>query len=269
MSNDNELTLSSNEVKSESTKLALMSNSSMLPTVLGACGTPILFVMEQMMVMYASIGVLSMGLIMMIVNTTLRKSTFENIYVTRRNKQIEKDLKKKRERLRKTLNSSSAKEQITAFENKYNHFTSSLSNELSPESYSYQRLLGAFDQVFQVGLDKIEKVWNYEKNQATIDQVRILKEMHPLRQKESSGTLNSVEQEKLNTLQASLDLRESYNTKIDEIIAQNEQALSKMNELQQTLTDLHKPQNMKIAMEELAGLARALNFEETNKIKLD
>jgi hypothetical protein len=32
---------------------------------------------------------------------------------------------------------------------------------------------------------------------------------------------------------------------------------------------LHKPKNMQIAMEELAGLATALNFEEKNAIRLD
>ena len=42
-----------------------------------------------------------------------------------------------------------------------------------------------------------------------------------------------------------------------------------MQQLQNFNIFLHKPKNMQIAMEELASLATALNFEEKNAIKLD
>lgn len=269
MSESKELILSDSRLKSESKKIALMSNSSLIPTVVGVCGTPILFVAEQILAMYASIGLISLGFLMMIVNTTLRKDTFKNVYLSRHNKKLEKHLRKKREELRKSLRNESAKNQVEAFEKKYEHFKKSLEKELSQESYSYQRLLGAFDQVFQLGLEKVEKILNYEKNQDKIDLQRILKEMHPLRQKEKKGVLSENDKVKLQSLEDSLKIRESYEAKIEENLTQNEQALAKMNVLQATLTDLHKPQNMKIAMQELSDLAVALDFEEKNAMKFD
>jgi hypothetical protein len=117
-----------------------------------------------------------------------------------------------------------------------------------------------------LGLDKIEKIFDYERNQNTIDEQSILRDLKYLEKKE---LLEPHEKIKLEGLNERLMLREGYNGKISEILSQNESALTKMDLLQLNLTDLHKPKNMQIAMEELASLASALNFEEKNAIRLD
>lgn len=266
MKEDNKLILSDDKLKSESKKIALTNNLGMLPMVIGGCAAPILFVMEQMILLYGFLGVLSFGVLATIINVFFRTDSFKKVYLERHNKKMEEEAKKRRMELREELSSEAAINQIGAFERKYEHFKISLKKELSPSSFSYQRLLGAFDQVFLLGLDKIEKVLDYEKNQNTIDEYNILKEIEVLKTKLS---LEKHEKVKLQGLEDRLRLRESYDEKISEILAQNEMALTKMDMLQLNLTDLHKPKNMQIAMEELAGLATALNFEEKNAIKLD
>lgn len=266
MKKDNKLILSDDKLKSESKKIALTNNLGMLPMVIGACGAPILFVMEQMILLYGFIGVLSFGVVATIINVFFRTDSFKKTYLEKHNKRMEEEAKKRRMELREELSSEAAINQIGAFERKYDHFKVSLNKELSPSSFSYQRLLGAFDQVFLLGLDKIEKILDYEKNQNTIDEYTILREIEVLKTK---VTLERHEEVKLQGLQERLTLRAGYDDKISEILAQNEMALTKMDMLQLNLTDLHKPKNMQIAMEELASLATALNFEEKNAIKLD
>jgi hypothetical protein len=266
MKEDKKLILSDSVLKSESKKLAIQSNLGMVPLVLGTCATPILFVMEQVVFMYASLGVVSLGVLAIIINVFFRTSAFKRIYLEKHNKKMEKEAKDRREKLKEDLSTEAAIQQISAFERKYDLFKVSLNKELSSSSFSYQRLLGAFDQVFLLGLDKIEKIFDYERNQNTIDEQSILRDLKYLEKKE---LLEPHEKIKLEGLNERLMLREGYNGKISEILSQNESALTKMDLLQLNLTDLHKPKNMQIAMEELASLASALNFEEKNAIRLD
>lgn len=269
MKDDKKLILSDSTLKSESKKLALKSNISTIPIVLGSMGAPFLFVLEQFIMMYAALGVISIGVVAMIINISFRTDAFKNVYLSQYNKKVEKEAQERREQLKQNLSTDSAVEQIASFERKYELFKESLNKELSTSSYSYQRLLGAFDQVYLLGLDKIEKIYDYEKNQSTIDIHRLLKEIKALKTKNSNEGLERHEEVKLKGLEERLELRAGYDGKISEILTQNELALTKMDMLQLNLTDLHKPKNMQIAMEELASLAAALNFEEKNAIRLD
>ena len=268
MQEDNKIILTDSKLTSESKKLAIKSNLSTIPIVLGGMGAPFLFVLEQFILMYAALGVISLGFVAMIVNVFFRSASFKNVYLTQHNRRMEKRAKERREQLKQDITNQSAVDQIGSFERKYGHFKESLNKELSPDSYSYQRLLGAFDQVFLLGLDKIEKIYDYEKNQNTIDEFRLLSEIKTLKTKEKEG-LEPHEKVKLEGLEERLSLRKGYDAKISEILTQNEVALTKMDMLQLNLTDLHKPKNMQIAMEELSSLAAALNFKENNAIRLD
>jgi hypothetical protein len=126
MKEDKKLILSDSVLKSESKKLAIQSNLGMVPLVLGTCATPILFVMEQVVFMYASLGVVSLGVLAIIINVFFRTSAFKRIYLEKHNKKMEKEAKDRREKLKEDLSTEAAIQQISAFERKYDLFKVSL-----------------------------------------------------------------------------------------------------------------------------------------------
>lgn len=266
MSDDNkQMILSDKDIKKSSTNLILTNNASLIPSVVGTCGGVIMFGLEQVVFAGAFAGLVAVGALILVSNLTFRKDSFRRKVLELNNKNLEKQQKLKIQKLEMELSSEEAKLQIGALNRKYEHFKVTLEKQLSPSSFSYQRLLGAFDQVYLLGLSKLEKVLDYELNANTIDELNIRREIIKLEQK---TVLKGFEEDKLCSLTERLDLRNQYLEKIEEVIAENDLGITKMDTLQSSLTDLHKPQNMRIAMEELASLAMALNFDENNRIDL-
>jgi hypothetical protein len=261
----NELLLTDKVLKKGSNKLIVSNNVSFLPQVAGVGGTVIMVGLEQMMFASVFAGVFALGTLVLLTNMFFRKEIFKSAYLQVHNMKLEKEQQSKIKKLKKSLSSEHAIGQIAAFERKAELFQKTLNKQLSESSFSYKRLLGAFDQVYLFGLSKIEKILDYEDNKNAIDELMLRKEIGQLEQKE---VLKSFEEEKLKSLQIRLSIREDYDHKIEIILSENENALTKMDVLQESLTDLHKPQNIRIAMEELSTLATALSFEEKNPISL-
>jgi hypothetical protein len=261
-----ELMLSDKDIKQTSRNLILASNTSLIPTVVGTCGGVIMFGLEQVVIAGAFAGLVGVGALVLLSNLTFRKDAFKRKVLEIHNKKLESAQKEKIKKLEKELSSEDAKLQISAFERKYSHFKTTLEKQLSTTSFSYQRLLGAFDQVYLLGLSKLDKALDYENNAKQIAELEIRRKIIDL---EKKSVLSAVQEEQLTSLVSRLDLKLSYGLKIEELIGQNDLALTKMDTLQSSLTDLHEPKNLKYAMEELTSLAMALNFDKDNAIKLD
>jgi len=261
-----ELMLSDKDIKQTSTSLILASNTSLIPAVVGTCGSVIMLGLEQVIIAGVFAGLVGVGALVLLSNLTFRKDAFRRKVLQIHNKKLESAQKDKIIKLERNLSSEEAKLQIGAFERKYTHFKNTLEKELSTSSFSYQRLLGAFDQVYLLGLSKLDKALDYEGNASQINELEIRKKIASL---EKKAVLSSAEEDQLTSLVERLDLKNSYSVKISEILAGNDQALTKMDKLQSSLTDLHEPKNLKYAMEELASLAMVLNFDKEGGIKLD
>ena len=262
-----DLILTDKELTKGANSLILKSNSSFIPTLLGTIGGVVAFGLEQMMIAMAFGSLFFIGILVFLVNILFRKENFKKLYLKAQNLKIEAEQAMKIKNLKKTLESEESKTQIEAFERKYDLFKDTLKGQLSESSYTYQRLLGAFDQVYLFGLSKIEKVLSYENNKRSIDEFNIRKELGKLEQKHPDS-LKPHEVEKIEALKSRLAMRGDYDEKIELILADNEKALTKMDELQGSLTDLHKEENMRIALNELSTLATALNFEESHHVDL-
>lgn len=255
MSNNNKI-IDDKKLSSGSKSLALQSNTSLIPITLGLSVTGLFYVSEMLAYMYASLGVATIGGIILLTNVFFRNEHFKKVFVEQINKKIQKENKEKIEEMRKSLKNEKASKQITLFQKKHDRFEEVLNNQLTSSSLAYQRLLGGFDQLNLIALNNIEKVLNYESNMESIDTLYIMKEMKKL---EKLSAMKDFEEKEYQSLKARLDLKKGYQEKINSILSDNESALTKMDLTLASLTDLKKPENMKEALSELQTLANVLD----------
>jgi len=261
--NIREVMLSDKEIDKLSQKLIIKDKVSVSTILAGFCGWVIMFGSEQVFFAGAFLLMIAAGALLTVFNFLFRKSYFKRVFLEKYNKEVEIEQRQKIALLESELSSDEAKMQIDSLNKKYDHFKLILSKQLPVQSFSYQRLLGAFDKVYLIGLSKLETVLMYEGNSQVINEYQVRNDIANI---ERNKVLKDFEIEKLTALNQRLNLKKEYRDKIMLQISENEVALTRMDLLISSLTDLHKPKNMENALEDLSNLAVALNYEEKNAI---
>lgn len=256
MSDNKNKIVSDKQLSKGSKSLALQSNTSLVPITLGVSVTGAFYVLELTTYAYGSIALAALGGVVLLTNVLFRSESFKKKYIEKINKEIQKENKEKLEKMKLSLKNEKASKQITLFKKKHDRFEEVLNNQLTSSSLAYQRLLGGFDQLNLIALNNIEKVLNYESNMSNIDSEYISEELEKLSKIENKKEFQEKEFE---SLSSRLALKEDYFEKINNILSDNESALTKMDLTLASLTELKKPENMKEALSELQKLANVLD----------
>lgn len=244
------------ELKKESRSLAVQDNVALIPMTLGLAGAGVTFALDFLMWSYASLGLAGLGVVLLGSNLLFRKNHFQQTYLQKYNKNLEKENIKKLENIQKSLKNEKAARQMELFKVKYSHFKKVLQEQLTESSLAYQRLIGGFDQLYLMATNNVEKVLNYEQNMSKIDRHYIKTELERLSKVQ---VFKEYEETEIRSLQERLELWSEYQEKINVVLADNEVALTKMDSTLASLTELKKPENMRSALAELQTLANVLD----------
>jgi hypothetical protein len=258
---ENNVVVTTSDLNKKSRGLAIQDNMSLIPITAGLTTAGMFFALDLFILLYISLGVATVGVGLLFINLSLRKEHFQQIFMKKHNEFLKEENNKKLIYIKKTLKNEKSARQIERFETKYQLFKKVIKSQLSESSLAYQRLVGGFDQIYLMATKNIEKVLNYEINMDAIDVDYIKSEIKNLESKEQ---LESYEDVELSSLKERLDLFNNYKVKIDEILSNNEVALTKMDKTQASLTELNKPESMRCALQELQMLASVLDKKTGN-----
>lgn len=251
-----EIIISDKEIQKGSTALIVQNIHSLAPITMGAMGGILSVGLGSLYfgLGAAIIGIYGLGVLT--VNATVRKDIFANIYLDRHNKKIQINNQKKIQEVKNRLKNERAKRQIDLFQIKHNRFEEMLNSNVSETTLAYQRLLGGFDQLTSIALTNIEKISNYESNLAGIDIEYLTRELKRL---DSKNKLTQEEQDSYSSMLKRLQIRKTYEDNIVKLLSSNEAALTRMDEVLQSVTDFDSPKTLDEALEDLRKVANVLN----------
>jgi NhaP-type Na+/H+ and K+/H+ antiporter len=259
---ENNVVVTTSDLNKKSRSLAIQDNMSLIPMTAGLTTAGMFFALDLFVLLYVSLGVATVGIGLLFVNLSLRKEHFQQIFMKKHNEILKEENRKKLIYIKESLKNKKSSKQIERFDIKYELFKKVIKNQLSESSLAYQRLVGGFDQIYLMATKNIEKVLNYEINMDAIDIKYIGIEIKKL---ENKSQLESYEELELSSLKERLELFNDYKVKIDEILSNNEVALTKMDKTQASLTELNKPESMRCALQELQMLANVLDNKTSRK----
>ncbi|WP_455205582.1 hypothetical protein [Kaarinaea lacus] len=192
------------------------------------------------------------------VNFGLRRDHFANQYVKKLHAQMESQRQARKQELEKVLaevESEEGRSQFARVTDKFTTFQKMLSQKLNPSELTYGRYLGMAEQVYLGALDNLQRVADTLKMMRVID----LDYTHKrLQQLQSTTSKNSAKE--IDTLEERLALHANQADKVQSLLSQNEEAMTKMDLTIAAIADMRTEDgrasmDMETAMNELQRLA--------------
>lgn len=231
----------------------------------GAVAAGILF--PHLFFVLCSIGLISFGLISIIINFALRKNTFETRYLGYLNKLLDKQKQLVLTRLKRELKKlSSAKglkvysgqavQQFEKIQTKFDNFKRILSEKFDPKEITYGRFFGTTEQLYLSVLDNLEDIMNSLGTISNIDDEYIEERMKYLTGLSSPEDADKREMTTLTTRKA---LKKNSLEHINELLTLNEEAMTQidlsMSTISQTKTKMGRASiDMEVARQDLEEL---------------
>ena len=147
--------------------------------------------------------------------------------------------------------------QLNRLQEKYQAFERLLQRKLNPEEITFSRYLGMAEQVFLSALDNLQRVAHVKQGAEAINEGFIRRRIDELK---ANGTLTAVQQQELDALRARLELKEKQSGRVDEWLAQNEEAMTQLDLTMAAIAEMNTVRgqagmDMESAMAELQRLA--------------
>ncbi len=203
-----------------------------------------------------------------IFNNTLRRQKHVSDYLSEMNtllagqtKQSIIDLRRELQRVRE----EQGLKQIDLLQNKYNAFNDILANKFNKGEITFTRYHAMVEQVFLAVLDNLKQITNMRQAINVIDEGHITKRINDLQSRPQTRT----GQEELDALIGRYRLLQNQRDKVQERLAQNESAMTKMDEVMAAISVINPGQSqasmdMEDAMKELETLAlRASSYSSS------
>lgn len=202
-----------------------------------------------------------------LINFGLRREHFANLYVRKIFTRMERQRREQMNALRKSLDQVDCAEgeaQFGRLNEKFSAFQRMLSDKLNPAELTYGRYLGMGEQVYLGSLDNLQRVVNTLKTVQVIDDEYISKRLKELQRKTGSDNAKEVQ-----SLQERQDLRNRQLVKVQQLLAQNEEAMTKIDLTIAAIADMETEpgqasMQLDAAMMELQRLAQRAKHYSTN-----
>jgi hypothetical protein len=209
-------------------------------------------------------GGVSLALISWGVNYGYRQDAFASQYVRLLHARMEEQRLSRKKQLEESLHEVASEEGTSQYQrlsNKFDALQRILAKKLNPGELTYARYLGMAEQVYLGGLDNLQNVTHLLSTLKVIDIGYIKKRLGVL---QASG--NPEQHNEIEALRQRLELYEEQRQKINAMLAQNEEAMTKIDLTIAAITDMrtqdkHASMDIESAMNELQQLAaRAKNY---------
>lgn len=147
--------------------------------------------------------------------------------------------------------------QLSRLREKYQAFAELLGKKMSPSEITYGRYLGMAEQVYLAGLDNLQRIAHTLDSIETIDNAYVERRLGELQALPNPGATQRAE---LEALQDRLVLRRNQLDKVSAWQAQNEQAMTRMDQTMAAIAAMttvqgHAGTDLETAMKELQALA--------------
>ena len=231
------------------------------PTVLSALGafSMLLFGLNPLLVSLAA-GGFGIAFLSWLINYGIRRDTFANAYVKKLYEQMEEQRQSRIRHLKEALVDVSSKEgksQFIRLSEKFSIFETILGKKLNPNELTYGRYLGMAEQVYLGAVDNLQQVATTLKAVEVIDAGYIRKRLEELKNRDLSTAEIKSE---MNTLNERLMLFDKQHKKVQTLLSQNEEAMTKIDVTIAAITDMRTEDDtatidIETAMNELQRLA--------------
>jgi len=200
------------------------------PSVLSVLGvfSLWLFGMNPLLVTMAAGGI-GVAFFSWLINYGLRRDTFANAYVKKLYDQMEEQRRLRKDHLEAALaevESEEGQSQFKRLSEKFAAFEAILGKKLNPGELTYGRYLGMAEQVYLGAIDNLQHVANTLKSVEVIDAGYILQRLEEL--KKVNPTTDEVQKE-MDTLSERMILYNKQRKKVQTLLAQNEEAMTKID----------------------------------------
>ena len=268
-SKDNKSTrdgFSRSEIKKAVTKKNLLHPMTLFPSVAGL-GTifGIILLGPWMWVMTA--GLFGLSFLSWGANQFLRFEKLAASHMTALREQLQEKRQQKIALLKDQLHQlgcTSGSSQLGKLHEKYQTFKEVLDQKFNPNEFTYGRYLGMAEQVYLAGLDNLEKISLSLKSISTIDEGYIQGELKSLEGKAGQAT-----QAQRDALLERLQIIKDSQDKVQNLLAQNEKAMTQLVTTAARLTDIETAPGqssmmMDEAMNELSRLTQNMQMYDRN-----
>ncbi len=267
MDNKEFLQLSESEIKEKSKSMATKDPKALSLISIGLAAFVAFYFAKAILI--AAVGglLILLGIGLFSYNITKGVESFKKKFIENYNYQMNKENRERTQSLLNSLTSEEAKSQLTAIQKKKDAFVDKLKKEISVNTYSYQRVLGGFEALYACCMDNLNIIVDYENSVRALqvgklksDKADIERKVH--KTEHELATLESINKE--------LVRHDRYKDRIKEVLRRNQEAISGMNELQETLIRMKKVQDPEEALEEIKVIQNVLvKREAENAILLD
>lgn len=257
---------SRSEIKKAVTKKNLLHPMTLFPSAAGLGSIFGIFLLGPWMWAMTA-GLFGLSLLSWGANQFLRFEKLAASHMTALREELRKKREKKIELLREQLASlrcDSGASQLGKLHDKYQTFKEVLDQKFNSSEFTYGRYLGMAEQVYLAGLDNLEKIALSLKSVSTIDRDYIEKELDQL-----DGEEDEAVKARRDALLERLRLIDESRTKVRNLLAQNEKAMTQLVSTASRLTDIETAPGrssmvMDQAMEELARLSQNMQMYDRN-----
>lgn len=238
--------------------IALQHPLNSYPTMLGAISGAFYFLIEPIMVVgIAGAALATIGIGSLIVNGFIRRDAFALEAMQKINAKLERDRIKDMGILSSKLDSELTRQQLDRIQDKFSTFRDVLNERFQKGTITYNRFLSTAQEIFKLSVKRIEEIHLKEKQIAGIDCRGVEKRLRQLNKEDDSDP--TVISEKA-SLQSRIDIKGKNEQRIKEILASNEQAITKFDIVMDQMSENEcSEQELSFLMEELESVSKAIH----------
>ncbi|MBF0256972.1 MAG: hypothetical protein HQL47_11075 [Gammaproteobacteria bacterium] len=231
------------------------------PLTLGLLGGLAAALLSPSVIFLAAAGLgASLGLGSWLADLTLRRHKHAGRYLQQMHQLLQTRVRHSIKQLQADLEHQGSERglsQLRRLEDKFAAFQALLQRKLDPAELTYSRYLGMTEQVFLAGLDNLGRVVSILQGVRVIDEADIRQRLLQLDQQQPRSAAHEGEYQ---ALSERLHLRQSQLEKIDNLLMQNETAMTRMDQIMAAIAEMDSTQpratmDMESAMQELQRLA--------------
>lgn len=238
--------------------IALQHPLNSYPTAIGASLGAFYFLIEPILIAgVVGAALTTIGLGSLIVNGFIRRDAFALEAMQKMNARMERERVKDMGILSSKLDSELTRQQLTRIQDKFATFRDVLDERFKKGSITYSRFLNTAQEIFKLSVKRIEEIHLKEKQIAGIDSKAAEKRLRQLNKEDESDP--TVISEKA-SLQSRIDIKGKNEVRIKEILASNEQAITKFDIVMDQMSENEcSEQELTFLMEELESVSKAIH----------
>lgn len=238
--------------------IALQHPMNSYPTMLGIISGAFYFLIEPILAIGIAGGVLcAIGVGSLVINGFVRRDAFALEAMQKINARMERERVKEMGILNSKLDSELTRQQLERIQDKFSTFKDVLNERFQQGTITYNRFLSTAQEIFKLSVKRIEEIHLKEKQIAGIDCKGAEKRLKQLNKEDENDP--TVISEKA-SLQSRIDIKGKNEVRIKEILASNEQAITKFDIVMDQMSENEcSEQELSFLMEELESVSKAIH----------